>query len=107
MRTLAAVDKLSDFLLVLDGDSRRLEARIRQAAESHPHTVRLLFLPGESSPEQWIREMLRRRVSDCAEPLGLTGAELEARRLEIDRLLAGGVKPPHVMKTALAALPRN
>ena len=52
VRTLAKFDRLSNFVLVLDGDSRGLEEGLRTVAERHGHAVHVLFLPGDGPPEQ-------------------------------------------------------
>ena len=59
VRTLAKFDKLSGFILVLDGDSRALEDRLQAIAEQHGHAVQLLFLPGDGPPEQWLWDAVR------------------------------------------------
>lgn len=104
VRTLGAVDKLGDFLLVLDGDSRHLEATIKAVAADYGHSARLLFLPGEEPPERWIWNALDQHAEDYAPVLGSTSADLKARMREIDRLGEGAVRQRHAAKNALFAL---
>ena len=104
VRTLGAVDKLGDFLLVLDGDSRHLEATIKAVAADFGHSARPLFLPGEEPPERWIWNALEQHAEDYAPVLGSTSADLKARMREIDRLGEGAVRQRHAAKDGLFAL---
>ena len=76
--------------MVLDGDSRTVEAAVRSAAELHGAQVNPLFLPGESSPEDWTWRVLGQQGDDYAEELGLAPMELARRMAEIDRITEGG-----------------
>ena len=61
IRMLGRFGKLENFLLVLDGDARDMEQRIKQAANEYGRSVQPLFLPGNEPPERWIWQTLRRR----------------------------------------------
>ena len=72
VRTLAKFDRLSDFIIVLDGDSRALEDTLHRVAERHGrHAVQLLFLPGDGPPPQWTVQ--NRPFVDTANP-AISGA---------------------------------
>ena len=47
VRTLGKFGKLADFIVVLDGDSREMENRLKAVAEEYGHSLQPLFLPGE------------------------------------------------------------
>ena len=102
--TLAKFDKLSDFILVLDGDSRALEGKLQAVAERHGHAVQLLFLPGDGPPEQWLWDRVRKRPDDYAARLGLTAAEMKKSMNDLDGLFDGKVQQRDVAKVAIAAL---
>lgn len=77
VRTLGKFGRLRDFVMVLDGDSRTVEAAVRSAAELHGAQVNPLFLPGESSPEELdlagagaARRRLRGGVGACSHGTG-------------------------------------
>ena len=104
IRTLGKFGKLSDFLIVLDGDSRHMEAQIRTAAAEHGHDVQPLFLPGSGPPERWIWETLRGRSEDYAASFGIAGPELVMRMDSLERLAEGAVKQEDSHKRAFGAL---
>ena len=102
--TLAKFDKLSDFILVLDGDSRALEDRLQAVAERHGHAVQLLFLPGDGPPEQWLWDRVRKRPDDYAAKLGLTATDMQKSMNDLERLFDGAVQRHDVAKVTIAAL---
>ncbi len=81
VRALAKLKRLTEFLFVLDGDARDVEASVRQAAEDHGQAIRLLFLPGER-PEDWIWDQLKARTAEYAAELGTSN---ESFRNAIER----------------------
>ncbi len=103
VRALGKFGKLKDFIVVLDGDSRDLESRIKAIAEGFGHSVQPLFLPGESPPEQWIWERLGKRPATYAPQLGLEVIEMESAMSELDRLAEGAVKQRDAARTALGS----
>ena len=104
VRTLAKFDKLSGFILVLDGDSRALEDRLQAVAEQHGHAVQLLFLPGDSPPEQWLWDAVRKRPDDYASRLGLTAADMKKSMDDLKRLFNGRVQQRDAAKVSITAL---
>ncbi len=104
VRTLAKFDKLSGFILVLDGDSRALEDRLQAVAEQHGHAVQLLFLPGDGPPEQWLWDAVRKRPDDYASRLGLTAADMKKSMDDLERLFNGRVQQRDAAKVSITAL---
>ena len=92
VRTLAKFNKLSDFILVLDGDSRALEEKLQAVAEQQGRAVQLLFLPGDGPPEQWLWERVRKRPDEYAARLGMTAADMQKTMNDLERLFAGKVQ---------------
>ena len=103
VRTLAKFDKLKDFILVLDGDAKHMENKIRTAAADYGQSVRPIFLPGKGSPEAWIWDTLERRRDDYAELLGVTSTDMEQRMSFIKRMVSGSLKQEDRDKTAIGA----
>ena len=105
VRTLAKFDRLSNFVLVLDGDSRGLEEGLRTVAERHGHAVHVLFLPGDGPPEQWLWDIVRERPDAYAEHLGSTAADMQRSMRDLDRLVDGAVHQRQDMaKVAIRSL---
>lgn len=84
-RTLARIQQLRDFIFVLDGDGRNLEGPIRRAAE----TVKLLFLPGDSLPEEWLWNAIKENTSKYGALLAIGQAQLENALQEAESILSG------------------
>ena len=103
IRTLGKFGKLSDFLFVLDGDSRTMENELKVAAQEFGHQLRPLFLPGDASPEQWIWEILQARPGDYAVRFGFTAADLSATTKRLSNLVAGAIQQRDKAKTAVRA----
>ena len=101
VRTLGKFGKLSDFVLVLDGDSRAEENRLKTVAEEFGHRLQPLFLPGDASPEQWLWEVLRARTDEFAATFGHAAADM---RKMMDRAAALGEGAVQQHDTAKAAL---
>ena len=92
VRTLGKFDKLWDFVIVLDGDSRDKASPIAQAAQEFSHPLEPLFLPGDGPPEAWIWRRLERAPEDYASLLGMTASAMRARHREIEQLFEGRVR---------------
>ena len=104
-RTLAKFGRLSDFILVLDGDSRGLEEKLETIAERHGHAVHVLFLPGDGPPEQWLWDAVRKRPDAYAERLGITAADMQRTMRDLERLVDGAVQQQQDMaKVAIRSL---
>ena len=104
VRTLAKFDKLSGFILVLDGDSRALEDRLQAVAEKHGHAVQPLFLPGDGPPEQWLWNAVRNGPDDYSSRLGLTAADMKKSVDDLERLFDGRVQQRDAAKVSITAL---
>ena len=104
VRALGKFGKLRDFIVVLDGDSRDLEGRIKAIAEEYGHSVQPLFLPGADPPEQWLWRRLRENPDDYADRLGARAPDLESAMSELARLAEGAVKRRDAARTALGSL---
>ena len=104
VRTLGKFGKLSDFILVLDGDSRDMENRLKAVAEEYGHALRPLFLPGDASPEHWLWGIVRARPDDYADTFGLAAADLKTMTDGVANLVEGAVQQRDAAKAALGAL---
>ena len=103
IRTLGKFRKLSDFVVVLDGDSRAMGNDLKAVANEYGHSLQPMFLPGDAPPEQWLWEVLHARLEAYATILGLPGDEMRRTMAEIDNLVDGAVKQKEVAKAALGA----
>ncbi len=101
VRALGKFDKLRDFILVLDGDSRELEGLVRAVGEEHGHSVQPLFLPGNDPPEQWIWRMIGKHADEYAAELGITSDDLHRVMTGLDRLAEGAVARGDTAKVSL------
>ena len=101
VRTLGKFGKLSDFVLVLDGDSRAEENRLKTVAEEFGHRLQPLFLPGDASPEQWLWGILRKRPGDFAATFGLTVADMRTMMDRAENLGQGAVQQRDAAKADL------
>ena len=104
VRTLGKFGKLSDFILVLDGDSRDMENSLKAVAEGYGHPLRPLFLPGDASPEHWLWGIVRARPDDYADTFGLAAADLKTMTDRVANLVEGAVQQRDAAKAALGAL---
>ena len=103
VRTLGKFDKLSDFILVLDGDSRVMEGSLKAIAEGYGHRLQPLFLPGDTSPEQWLWGILRARPDDYADTFGLSAVDMRTMMDRVANLVEGAVQQHDAGKAALGA----
>ena len=104
VRTLSKFHKLSDFILVLDGDSRGLDAQLQAIAAQRGHAVHLLFLPGDGPPETWLWRVLRKRPDEYAARLGLSPADFRKSMGDVERLSEGVVRQRDAARVAVTAL---
>ena len=103
VRTLGKFGKLSDFVLVLDGDSRAMENRLKAEAEKYGNSLQPLFLPGDASPEQWLWDIVRVRPDEFADTFGLSVADMKTMTDKVANLVNGAVQQRDVGKAALGA----
>ena len=103
IRMLGRFGKLEDFLLVLDGDARDMEAPIKRAADGYGRSVQPLFLPGNGPPEAWIWQTLRHRRNAYAPSLGLSVQDMDRRMGDIDQMMEGMVQQGDPSKAVLEA----
>ncbi len=103
VRTLGKFEKLKNFVVVLDGDSRDMEASIKRIAEEYGHSMQPLFLPGTAPPEGWIWEVLQRNTQDYADLLGLTPSDMERQMQDVAKMMEGAVRQQHLAKANLDA----
>lgn len=104
VRTLGKFRKLSEFLLVFDGDARGEESELEAIAQKYGQALHLLFLPGEGSPEEWLWTSLRERLEAHATQLGLASSELDRLMRDIRQVIEGKVQQEDFFKTAVRAL---
>ena len=107
VRTLGKFGKLSDFVLVLDGDSRAEENRLKTVAEEFGHHLQPLFLPGDASPEQWLWEVLRARTDEFAATFGHAAADMRKMMDRAGALGEGAVQQHDTAKGRLGDLRRG
>ena len=100
IRMLGKFGKLSDFVVVLDGDSRGEENRLKMVARDFGYRLEPLFLPGNASPEQWLWGILRARPEDYADTFGLAEADIRMIVDRVTNLVAGRVQQQDAAKTA-------
>lgn len=103
VRALGKFKKLSDFLVVLDGDAREMGNKLKAVAEEYGHRLEPLFLPGETSPEQWLWEILSARPNDYAAAFGLTVADMILMTRRAGQLFEGAVNQRDQAKAAVGA----
>ena len=101
VRTLGIFGRLSEFVFVLDGDARGMENRLKKVAEKYGHPLQLLFLPGDTSPEQWLWGILRARPDEFAGMFGLAGADMRKMTVQAEKLGEGAVKQADAARAAL------
>lgn len=103
VRTLGNVKRLSDFVFVLDGDSRAMGSKLQAIADKYGQTIQPLFLPSNHPPEQWLWEVLHARPGDFAEALGLRKTDMAEILGRVTSLVHGAVKQNDEAKAALGA----
>ncbi len=104
-RTLAKFQQLDNFVFVLDGDGRDLENALKAIATEHGQSIRVLFLPGDNGPEQWIWDMLNARIGGYSRELGTPQSTLEMEMAALRRSFAASTdRPPEVAKQRLHVL---
>lgn len=96
LEALAKFHKLADMVFILDGDARssgvgpRMEAR----AESMGQYAKVLYLPGNESPEAWGWEAVKKDFVTYAKFLGLTPENLQKQINHYDNLYSSATDSP-------------
>jgi len=105
VRTLAMLRQLDSTLFILDGDAKSVHGEMQRAAGDQSHALQVLFLPGESGPEQWIWECLEKSSAEYEGLLGLSPGRL---RGFLDRIAGiystAADRPRQIAKNRLASL---
>jgi len=101
IRTLGKFGKLSDFVVILDGDARCLEDKLKAIAREYGHSLQPVFLPGDASPEHWLWGILTRKRDEYAVLLGLTAAEMKHFTDQVAALGEGSVQQHDRAKTSM------
>ena len=107
IRTLAKFNRLAEFLMVLDGDSRAtggvdMEKKLQSVAEQYGQAIFPLFLPGNDAPETWIWQTLTAHRDEYADLLGV--ADIEQRMRHIESMISGGLQHQNRAKAFAEAL---
>jgi predicted ATPase len=93
--------KLDDVVFILDGDVRSsgLEAKMEARANQMGQSVKVLYLPGNDSPEVWSWRILQENPDSYAPLLGLTPENLKRQINSVDNLYANAAdSPPAISK---------
>lgn len=77
--------QIGNFVFILDGDQRDTDAKAK-IRERTGRNVAVLFLPGDSAPEVWIWQLLRRSTEAMAARLSVDVAELAAQMNRLDEV---------------------
>ena len=77
-RTLQKFGLLADFIFVLDGDSQDMEERMKSVSENS----KVLFLPENSCPEEWVWNEIRQHAGDYEKFLPIPNLPNELRQIE-------------------------
>lgn len=105
VKGLAMFKQLENLVVVLDGDARAEEVAVRQAAGTQQAQLRVLVLPGDTSPEAWTWDCIRRRIDHYAPVFGLTAPTLRTAFDRLEALFASAAdKPRNIAKNRLHAL---
>lgn len=97
--------QIQNFIFVLDGDNKGtdLQQRLVEGAPHGSHQV--LFLPGDSAPEVWILNAMRKDPAAAAPELGIDEDNLVGEIQKLDAVYAGAAdRPGEIAKTQLRDL---
>ncbi|HNX40197.1 MAG TPA: AAA family ATPase [Methanothrix sp.] len=94
VRALAKFNQLESFIFVLDGDAHDKEAEVRQAASASLQKIKLLFLPGTKSPEDWVWEQIRLHPIEYAEEFSINSEAFSQCLDNIERTYEGAADTP-------------
>ncbi len=100
-------DLLENFVFILDGDQRGEEGRSADVEEkiqkkAGGRQVPILFLPGESTPEQWVWDHLTSKPDFWASHLHMDADNLNSELDKLDALYNNATdKPSEIVKAKL------
>ncbi len=98
---LGKFGKLNEFVFVLDGDARNLDAKLKDAATKAQPGVQIapLYLPGSDIPETWAWAMIKNNKDKYAQLFGITEQDLSQKITQHDLLFDNAAdKPTNVSK---------
>ena len=104
LETLGKFNKLDDVVFIFDGDVRKegLGAQMEARANEMGQHVKILYLPGNDSPEVWIWSVLKEKPDTYSPFLGLASETLKKQINSIDNLYAHAAdKPAAISKNKL------
>lgn len=91
-KTLEKIEKLSDFIFVMDGDARDMEEKMTSISTE----VKLFFLPGNSCPEEWVWQEIKQNIEKYKSLLAISQLQEIVRNIEQE--LDGTVNPHEASK---------
>ena len=103
IRTLGKFRLLSNFIVVLDGDSRALENDLKAVAREYGHPLNPLFLPSDVPPENWLWGVLRSHPRTYAGAFGLSEADLKTIMDRDAKLFEGSLQGKGAAKATVRA----
>ena len=105
VRAMANFKQLENFIFVLDGDGRDMEADIRQVAKDKGQPIKLLFLPGDKSPESWVWEQIEIYSPEYAEEFKIEASTLSDKLVKIKQIYDGAAdKPRNIARNRMIQL---
>jgi predicted ATPase len=105
IRALSKFNKLDEFIFVLDGDARGMQEELQAIAKERGQALRLLFLPGDEPPEQWIWKILIQRKKYYAGIFSIDAQRFDTKLAQIESLYSGAAdKPTNIIKGKIDAL---
>ncbi|MCX6583564.1 MAG: ATP-binding protein [Candidatus Aminicenantes bacterium] len=96
LEALAKFRKLDDMVFILDGDARSsgVGARMEARAKELRQIAKVLYLPGNESPEAWGWEAVKKDSVTYAKFLGLTPENLQKQLNHYDNLYSSATDKP-------------
>ncbi|MEM9423717.1 MAG: AAA family ATPase, partial [Spirochaetota bacterium] len=84
--TLGMSGLLDQFLFVLDGDGREIEAKIKERGKAFQRSIQPLYLPGDQCPEDWLYRELESKTESYQAELNMVrlAEELQLCRQQFD-----------------------
>lgn len=105
LEALAKFRRLHDVVFVLDGDGRDVGPGLLARAERFGQLARVVYLPGNDSPEVWCWNLLKTDAVIWGAKFGLPGSGLQNKLEELDHLFASATdKPSNIAKAKLESL---